>query len=70
MDVSSKTLPFGKYSGKTYEEIKRTDISYCNWVLKQQNTRGSMKDLQDWLKSLAKKATYEACNGTGLGHTM
>ena len=29
-----------------------------------------MKDLQDWLKATAKKVTCEACNGTGLGHTM
>jgi hypothetical protein len=70
MDASNKVLSFGKHSGKTFGEIKLTDISYCNWVLKQISTRGSMKELQDWLKTQAKKATCEACNGTGLGHTM
>jgi hypothetical protein len=67
---TGKTLPFGKHQGKTFEEIRRTDISYCNWVLKQTSTRGHMKDLQDWLKATAKKVTCEACNGTGLAHTM
>jgi hypothetical protein len=67
---SPKTLTFGKHSGKTYEQIKGIDISYCNWVLKQTETRGSMKNFQDWLKSVAKKVTCEACNGSGLGHQM
>jgi len=65
-----KTLQFGKHSGKTYDAIKSMDISYCNWVLKQFQTRGSMKDFQDWLKTHSKPATCEACNGSGLGHTM
>jgi len=70
MDAPNKVLQFGKHSGKTYDEIRRSDISYCNWVLKQQDTRGSMKDLQDWLKGMAKKVTCEACNGSGFGHSM
>ena len=69
MDVS-KTLPFGKHSGKTYEEIKSTDISYCNWVLKQTETRGHMKNFQDYLKNVSKRVTCEACNGSGLAHHM
>ena len=64
------TLPFGKHMGKTYEQIKNTDISYCNWVLKQNETRGHMKNFQDWLKAMSKKVTCEACNGSGLGHQM
>jgi 2-hydroxy-3-keto-5-methylthiopentenyl-1-phosphate phosphatase len=70
MDLAKKTLSFGKHMGKSFEDIKSTDISYCNWVLKQMNTRGSMKEFQDWLKQNARKATCEACNGTGIGHTM
>ena len=65
-----KTLTFGKYTGKSYEEIKSTDISYCNWVLKQSNTRGAMKDFQEFLKNHAKRITCEKCNGSGLGHMM
>ena len=63
-------LAIGKHSGKTYDYIKTTDISYCNWVLKQTETRGQMKMFQDWLKSVSKRVTCEACNGTGLGHHM
>ena len=66
----SKILPIGKNTGMTYEQIKATDISYCNWVLKQSETRGHMKSFQDWLKSVSKKVTCEACNGSGLGHQM
>ena len=70
MDSSSNTMPFGKYSGKTYEEIRQADISYCNWVLKQYEARGKMLEFQKWLKSVSKKATCEVCNGTGVGHIM
>lgn len=65
-----KLVTFGKYTGKSYEEIKTNDVSYCNWVLKQCNTRGAMKDFQEWLKLNAKRITCEKCNGTGMGHMM
>jgi 2-hydroxy-3-keto-5-methylthiopentenyl-1-phosphate phosphatase len=65
-----KIVSFGKYIGKPYEEIKSSDVSYCNWVLKQANTRGPMKDFQEWLKLHAKRITCEKCNGSGLGHMM
>ncbi len=68
--AASVCLPFGKHANKPYEEIMKNDISYCNWVLKQPNTRGGMKAFQDWLKGRAKRVTCEACNGTGLGHLM
>lgn len=70
MEDSNKVLPFGKHANKTYEEIRRTDISYCNWVLKQTETRGHMRNLQEWLKTVSKKVTCEACNGSGMGHQM
>jgi hypothetical protein len=63
-------LPFGKHAGRTFEEIKQSDISYCNWVLKQSIVRGAMQEFQTWLKQHARKVTCEACNGTGIGHTM
>jgi hypothetical protein len=67
---SGKVITFGKHSGKSYEEIKSNDISYCNWVLKQYQTTGGMKDFQEWLKLHAKRITCEKCNGSGLGHMM
>jgi len=63
-------MPIGKHAGKSYEEIKNIDISYCNWVLKQTQTRGHMKYFQDWLKIIAKNVTCESCNGSGIGYHM
>jgi hypothetical protein len=68
--ILQNVLSFGKYRDNTYEEVKSSDISYCNWVLKQANTRGPMKDFQEWLKLHAKRITCEKCNGSGLGHMM
>jgi hypothetical protein len=70
MNTDSSLLPFGKHKGKTFEEIRRSDISYCNWVLQQDKTRGDMKIFQDWLKTVSKKITCQHCNGSGLGHMM
>ena len=70
MNAEKKTLPFGKHSGKTYEVIRQTDVSYCNWVLKQVDTRGSMMEFQIWLKQNSRLVTCEACNGTGTGHSL
>ena len=67
---STPLLTFGKHTGKEFEHIRRTDISYCNWALKQAGARGIMKTFQDWLKARAHKVSCEACNGTGIGHTM
>ena len=67
---STPLLTFGKHTGKDFEHIRRTDISYCNWVLKQVGTRGVMKEFQDWLKGSSRKVTCEACNGTGVAHSM
>lgn len=72
VNTNSETiiLPFGKHKGKTYEYIKQTDISYCNWVLTKGKVTGDMKVFQDWLKTVAKNVTCEHCNGTGMGHMM
>jgi hypothetical protein len=68
---SMSVLTFGKYAGKKFDEVRRIDISYCNWALKQSGARGGgMRGFQDWLKARAHKVSCEACNGTGIGHTM
>lgn len=67
---SGKVLTFGKHRDKSFEEIVRTDISYCNWALKQTETRGVMKEFQEWLRLRAKKVSCEACNGSGHGYAM
>jgi hypothetical protein len=66
MESKPNTVTFGKYDGKSYDEVKHTDIAYCNWVLKQTEIRGRMKLFQDWLKKTStKRATCEMCNGSG-----
>ena len=70
MDSQGNVISFGKHSGKSYTFILETDISYCNWVLKQYDCKGSMKQFQLWLREKAKKVTCEVCNGSGLSHIM
>ena len=66
MDSDPTTVTFGKYVGKSYEEVKQADLAYCNWVLKQAEVRGRMKPFHDWLKKTStKRATCEVCNGSG-----
>ena len=67
---NNNILSMGKHAGKSFQEVKATDIAYCNWVLRQMGTTGRMKEFQNWLKANSKKTTCEACNGTGLWHTM
>lgn len=66
MDESQTIFTFGKYTGKTYEFARNTDVAYCNWVLKQMNVSGKMLNFQQWLKKKTRKVTCECCNGSGL----
>jgi len=63
-------LTFGRHTGKTFEEIKRTDVSYCNWVLKQIKPSGRLKQFQEYLQGVSHFATCERCNGSGKVHIM
>lgn len=33
--VGKWTIKFGKYNGKTYEEVKRDDIDYLNYMMEK-----------------------------------
>lgn len=66
MDKSQTVITFGKYNGQTYEFVRKTDVAYCNWVLKQMNVGTKMIEFQKWLKFNTRKATCECCNGTGI----
>jgi hypothetical protein len=66
MDHSQIVITFGKYNGKTYGEVLKSDVSYCNWVLKQMNVGKQMQQFQVWLKTKSRKATCECCNGSGM----
>jgi hypothetical protein len=63
-------ITFGRYSGKSFEDVKRMDVSYCNWVLKQVKPTGRLKEFQNWLQSVSHFATCERCNGSGKVHIM
>ena len=63
-------LTFGRHIGKSFEEIKKTDVSYCNWALKQVKPNGRMKEFQTWLQGVSHFATCERCNGSGKVHIM
>lgn len=67
INVSNTIVSFGKHSGKTYDLVLQTDVSYCNWLLRQVNVHGRLLQFQQWLKNKStRKATCECCNGTGV----
>jgi len=71
MESSNAVISFGKYNGRTYEEVRSIDVAYCNWILKQMETTGRMKAFQNWLKQNSKNvATCEMCNGCGTVHVI
>merc|ERR1711924_376842 len=35
----TKRVSFGKYSGKTFAEVQRTDPDYCEWAVHQRDPR-------------------------------
>lgn len=43
-DNQPLTLPFGKYKGKTVNEIAKINKGYLQWLLKQANIRQELKD--------------------------
>jgi glutaredoxin-related protein len=62
---STTVLTFGKYTGNTYEQVRREDVSYCNWILKKTDVKGKLKEFQNWIKLNSTKVTCEMCNGSG-----
>jgi hypothetical protein len=70
MNDPQNVITFGKHTGKSYEQVRMTDVTYCNWVLKQMNTTGRMRMFQDWLRINARKVTCEFCNGCGLADAV
>ena len=65
--MASKTeISFGKYKGNTYDYVKKNDVAYCNWALKQMNVSTTLRHFQQWLKTKGRKVTCECCNGNGL----
>lgn len=46
-------LTFGKYKGKSFEEVAAADAGYCRWVLNLDTATGAMVDFQGFLKAKA-----------------
>jgi hypothetical protein len=44
-----KKLSFGKYKGKTYEEVYMFDHKYCNWCLNINPRTLSVYDFQQYI---------------------
>ncbi len=55
IDISSKpslmnSFPFGKYNGKTLDEVKQMDRGYLEWMLAQKEQNPEVEE--DWIFSL------------------
>lgn len=55
IDISSRpslmySFPFGKYNGKTLEEVARIDPGYLDWMLKQKEQNPDNEE--DWIYTL------------------
>lgn len=52
-DVRKRRIHFGKYKGKTLEEVGRSDRPYLEWLYKQQDLKPSLRaqieELFAWL---------------------
>lgn len=46
---ASSICTVGKYKGKTFQYIKQNDISYCTWIMDNENLWGNLLLFQKWL---------------------
>eukprot|EP00928_Gymnodinium_smaydae_P062949 TRINITY_DN4666_c0_g1_i1.p1 TRINITY_DN4666_c0_g1~~TRINITY_DN4666_c0_g1_i1.p1 ORF type:complete len:229 (+),score=30.09 TRINITY_DN4666_c0_g1_i1:50-688(+) len=49
--LGSKQLTFGKYAGKTLDEVANLDPGYCRWAASISQPGGQLKELVDYWKS-------------------
>ncbi|DAZ92944.1 TPA: hypothetical protein N0F65_006285 [Lagenidium giganteum] len=49
-------LNFGKYKGKTIEEVFDMDRNYCAWLLPQEILIGHLPDIRKFLEEKLKDA--------------
>jgi len=48
---ASTILTFGRYRGRSYEDILKADVGYCRWALAQTDPGENLKPFITWLKS-------------------
>ena len=71
MDLANTTFNIGKHKGNTFDFVRKTDVSYCNWALKLIPPVGrDVLLFQKYLKNYTRKITCECCNGSGLSDIM
>jgi len=49
-----KVLGFGKYYGRTYQDVYMNDRSYCTWCMSLEPMTFSMYDFQTYIEKVNK----------------
>jgi hypothetical protein len=63
----SRTVKFGKYALLTYEQLRTTDIQYCQWVMKTaEEQEGECSPLLSSLAAWLKRRATEAAAATSI----
>lgn len=47
--IETKKIKAGRYEGMTYDEVAKTDISYCRWVVRTKSMGSAMRDFKKYL---------------------
>jgi len=55
-------LTFGKYHGRTYEDMFRKEFGYCQWAMTQSNPSPTLRHFAAWARQRLSHQTHEAAN--------
>lgn len=58
-ELSMQRFTFGKHRGKTYDEVRCSDKSYCTWALRQENPSGGLYEFVQYLNCIPETATHK-----------
>jgi hypothetical protein len=58
-------LGFGKYKGKTFDEIALTDEKYIHWLAENSTTTSIKKEASEWIKWPPENSKIDICTGCG-----
>jgi hypothetical protein len=51
-----------KHRGKTFEEVRRSDLSFCKWAVKLVHSGGQLERFREYLLSQDDSETYDSDN--------
>lgn len=60
--AAGETMDFGKYKGRSYEEVHQEDLDYCQWVVDKEfddDLSRGMRSFIEWLKVRAQQEEEE-----------